>query len=99
MGEKVRTPILMAGFGWIGAGMVNLFTWYIIYTRGIPSGNPDASLLLSVLVFAVGISVLVLRRKINNIIDEKTRRSGSRGSGKDAGASALEEGVDSKGNN
>ena len=68
----------MAGFGWIGAGIVNLFTWYIIMIRHVPSSYPNASLALSLLVFAVGILVLAFRKRINTMIDEKTAKHSGR---------------------
>ena len=41
MAGKTRRAVLMAGYGWIGAGVVSLFTWHIIVIRHLPSSNPN----------------------------------------------------------
>ncbi|EQD36954.1 conserved hypothetical protein, membrane [mine drainage metagenome] len=72
---RASTSVLMAGFGWIGAGIVSFATWYTISIR-VSTGfsNPSGMLYLSVLVTIVGILVLVFRRKIDRIVEEKETR-------------------------
>jgi hypothetical protein len=68
----------MAGYGWIGAGVVSLFTWHIIVIRHLPSSNPDGMLYLGAFVLVVGIAILAARRHIDALIDRKTAEAKSR---------------------
>ena len=69
----VRSGILMSGYGWIGSGVVTLFTWYIIRVRNIPSTNPDGTLVLGIFVLILGAMILLFRRNINSLIDAKQK--------------------------
>ncbi|EET89653.1 MAG: hypothetical protein LVQ97_01815 [Candidatus Micrarchaeales archaeon] len=69
----VRSGILMSGYGWIGSGVVTLFTWYIIRARNIPSSNPDGTLALGIFVLILGALILLFRRNINSLIDAKQK--------------------------
>ena len=70
--SNTNTSVLMAGFGWIGAGIVSFATWYMLSTKHIyTASNPSNMLYISILVAIVGISVLVFRKRINRIIEEK----------------------------
>ena len=72
MEGKTRRAVLMAGYGWIGAGVVSLFTWHIIMIRHLLSSNPDGMLYLGAFVLVVGIAILAARRRIDALVDRKT---------------------------
>ncbi|MCL4388748.1 MAG: hypothetical protein M1564_00270 [Candidatus Marsarchaeota archaeon] len=78
MAGKTRRAVLMAGYGWIGAGVVSLFTWHIIVIRHLPSSNPNGMLYLGAFVLVVGIAILAARRCIDALIDRKTAEAKSK---------------------
>ena len=78
MAGKTRRAVLMAGYGWIGAGVVSLFTWHIIVVKHLPSSNPDGMLYLGSFVLVVGIAILAARRRIDALIDRKTAEAKSK---------------------
>ena len=78
MTRKTRHTVLMAGYGWIGAGVVSLFTWHIIVIRHLPSSNPNGMLYLGAFVLVVGIAILAARRRIDALVDRKTAEAKSK---------------------
>ena len=78
MAGKTRRAVLMAGYGWIGAGVVSLFTWHIIMIRHLPSSDPNGMLYLGAFVLVVGIAILAARRRIDALIDRKTEEAKSK---------------------
>ena len=67
-----NTSILMAGFGWIGAGIVSFATWYVLSSNpGSYASSPDNMLYLGFMVTLVGIAVLIFRKGINSIVERK----------------------------
>lgn len=64
--------VLMAGFGWIGAGIVSFAAWYVLVTGNSSAySDPTNMLRISVLVTMVGIGILAFRKRIGRIADMK----------------------------
>ncbi len=67
--------ILMAGFGWIGAGIVSLAAWRELSLRPLSGGSsPGNMLYIAILVIAVGISILAFRKRIDRYAEAKKLR-------------------------
>ncbi|WP_088820566.1 hypothetical protein [Candidatus Mancarchaeum acidiphilum] len=65
-------PVLIAGFGWIAAGIVMIYTGYLIYLDRITSSNFREDIAFGLLLMIIGVLILALRSKINKIVEEKT---------------------------
>ncbi len=65
-------PVLIAGFGWMAAGIVMIYTGYLIYLDKITSSNFREDIAFGLLLIIIGIIILAFRSKINKIVEEKT---------------------------
>ncbi len=63
--------VVVAGAGWICAGIVMLIVGYIEVVEGVSSGNPAAAYLMAVLIMLLGSIAIISRKRISNIIDSK----------------------------
>ncbi|MGC8537995.1 MAG: hypothetical protein ACP5MZ_03380 [Candidatus Micrarchaeia archaeon] len=69
-----NTSVLMAGFGWIGAGIVSFATWFVLSRNpGSYASSPSNMLYLGFIVTLVGVAVLAFRKQINSLVEKKKR--------------------------
>ncbi len=69
----MRKDVLIAGIGWIAAGLVSLLGWLIEDGR---VAEPANLLYVGVFVIVVGTLLLLLNKKIGTMIDTAKRRAG-----------------------
>ncbi len=61
--------IVFAGLGWIASGIVSLFVWFEENSSAV--GNPSDMLYIGIFVIAVGLSIIIKRRAINEMMEQK----------------------------
>jgi hypothetical protein len=69
----MNKDVLIAGIGWITAGLVSLLGWLI---EDGQASEPANLLYVGVLVIVVGTSLLILNKKIETMVDAAKRRAG-----------------------